>query len=232
MKNESKFTTQKLVTLAMLSAIAFVLTALLHFPLVADAPFLKYDPKDFVLAIIGFIYGPVEVLMSAVVVCLIEMVTVSDSGPIGLLMNLLSSCAFALPACLLYRKSRNMKKAVIGLGLSVVCVTASMILWNYLVTPLYTGTPREAVAGMLIPIFLPFNMIKSCINSVITLLFYKPVVVALRKSGLVHERIRTAQTKEESGETTKGKFKPSVVMFAGVAIFLVVIAVFYLFFLK
>ena len=38
--------TRKLTTLAMLAALAIVLVALIHFPLVPAAPFLEYDPAD------------------------------------------------------------------------------------------------------------------------------------------------------------------------------------------
>lgn len=37
--------TRKLTTLAMLAALAIVLVALIHFPLVPAAPFLEYDPR-------------------------------------------------------------------------------------------------------------------------------------------------------------------------------------------
>ena len=38
---------------------------------------------------------------------------------------------------------------------------------------------------MLLPVFLPFNLLKSCLNSAFVLLLYKPLVTALRKTGLV-----------------------------------------------
>ena len=60
-----------------------------------------------------------------------------------------------------------------------------MLLWNYFLTPIYMGYPREAVAAMLLPQFLPFNLIKGILNTAITMLIYKPLVTALRKAGLV-----------------------------------------------
>ncbi len=47
------------------------------------------------------------------------------------------------------------------------------------------GIPREAVAELLLPAFLPFNLLKSGLNAGITFLLYKPVVSSLRKSGLI-----------------------------------------------
>ena len=65
------------------------------------------------------------------------------------------------------------------------CIGGTMLLWNRLVVPVYQGTPRDAVADMLLPVFLPFNGAKSAINAVLTLLVYKPVARALRHAKLV-----------------------------------------------
>ena len=54
-----------------------------------------------------------------------------------------------------------------------------MLLWNYLIAPIYMGYPREAVVELLIPAFLPFNLIKGGLNAAITMIIYKPVVKAL-----------------------------------------------------
>ena len=62
-------------------------------------------------------------------------------------------------------------------------MTSVMLIWNYLITPFYMGYPREAVAELLLPAFLPFNLIKSGLNAAFTFLLYKPVITALRKSG-------------------------------------------------
>lgn len=53
-----------------------------------------------------------------------------------------------------------------------VLMVASMLLWNYCITPLYMQTTREAVKNMLVPVFLPFNMIKGGINSVLLIIIY------------------------------------------------------------
>ena len=44
---------------------------------------------------------------------------------------------------------------------------------------------KEQVAAMLVPVFLPFTLIKGGINAGLTLLIYKPVVNTLRKAKLV-----------------------------------------------
>ena len=60
-----------------------------------------------------------------------------------------------------------------------------MLLWNYLITPLYMGLTREAVAAMLLPVFLPYNLLKCAMNAALTMLIYKPLVNALRRANLL-----------------------------------------------
>lgn len=184
MSNTRSMSTRKVVVAAMLCAISFVATLIGQLvPPVAG--FLSYDPKDAVVVIGGFIYGPVVAIMISVVESLVEMLTMSSTGVYGLIMNILSTCAFAVPASLLYKKMHDMKGAVIGLLLGMVSMTACMLLWNYIITPFYMGVPRETVAGMLATVFLPFNLIKSGINAGLTLVLYKPLVTALRKTNLL-----------------------------------------------
>lgn len=60
-----------------------------------------------------------------------------------------------------------------------------MLVWNYFIAPIYMGCPREAVAKLLIPAFLPFNLMKGGLNAAITMLLYKPVIKALRSTYLI-----------------------------------------------
>ena len=168
----------------MLTAIAFL--AVLIGRIVPNvAGFLSYDPKDAVIAIGGFIYGPVTALIITVLVSFIEMLTISSTGIYGLIMNIVSTCSFVIPAAVIYRRMHSMKGAVAGLVSGVVCMTLMMMLWNYIITPLYMGVPRSVVAGMMMTTFMPFNLIKSGINAGIAMLLYKPLITALRKAGLV-----------------------------------------------
>ncbi len=174
--------TRELTVLAMLCAIAYVLVAVIRIPVVL---FLKYEPKDVVIAIGGFMLGPAAALIASCVVSLLEMVTVSGTGIWGLVMNILSTCCFACVAAAVYRKKHTQAGAAIGLLLGTVCMTAGMLLWNYLITPIYMGQSRQDVAALLLPAFLPFNLLKAGLNSAITLLLYKPVVTGLRRLGLL-----------------------------------------------
>ena len=49
------------------------------------------------------------------------------------------------------------------------------------------GVPREVVEGMLLPVFLPFNLVKGGINATLAMIRYKPMVGALRKARLIED---------------------------------------------
>ena len=181
-----KINVKKMVLLAMLTAVAFLLVASVRIPVVL---FLNYEPKDVVIAIGGFLLGPMASLVVSLIVSLLEMVTISSTGPIGAVMNFLSTCSFACTAAVIYKRKHTLGGAVMGLVAGSVVMVGVMLLWNYLITPLYmTGTSRSDIAAMLIPVFLPFNALKAGFNTALTLLLYKPLVGALRKTGLVENR--------------------------------------------
>ena len=167
-----KTRTRKLALLGMFSALAFVVMMVGRVPIVM---WLKYDPKDVVIAFAGLLFGPVSSLAVSLVVSAVEMVTVSDTGIIGFIMNVLSTCSFVCTAAFVYSRRRTLGGAVLGLVSGVLLMTAAMLLWNYLITPLYMNQPREAVAPLLIPMFLPFNLFKGSLNAALTLLLYKRV---------------------------------------------------------
>ena len=187
MDNRTKI--KRITTIGMLSAIAYIFTLIGHLVPIYFNDFLKYDPKDAIIVIAGFSLGPLAALIISVIVALLELVTISTTGIIGCLMNIIASAAFACIAALVYKRARNIKGAVCGLILSSAVTVVLMLLWNYLITPLYMGIPREVVAGMLLPVFLPFNVIKCGLNSALTILIYKPCVQAMRRVGLLERRV-------------------------------------------
>ena len=199
-----RFSTRELTTLAMITAIAYVLVYTVRIPVVL---FLKYEPKDVIITIGGFLLGPAAVLISSGVVALIEMFTISETGIIGCIMNFLSTCSFACVAALVYKKNHTMKGAILGLASGAAFMTCVMLLWNYLITPLYMGVSRADVGALLIPAFLPFNLLKAGLNSSITLLLYKPLVSGLRRAGLLTASSAAAPAPRSS--------KPGVALFAG-----------------
>ncbi len=194
--------TKKTVLLAMLAAVAYIMVALIRIPVVL---FLSYEPKDVIITIGGFLLGPMAAFAVSLVVSLVEMITISHTEFIGCVMNILSTCSFACVAALIYKKKHDLWGAVLGLLVGSVSMIAVMLLWNWLITPLYMGGTREAVEAMLIPVFLPFNALKAGLNSAFVLALYKPLTSALRKARLLPQ-----------SAAPKGRAKPGIYILAGV----------------
>ena len=162
--NRQRFSTRYIAVVAMFTAISFI-AVLLSKVIPNVAGFLSYEPKDAVIVISGFIFGPLTCVIVSVLTALIEMLSISSTGIYGFLMNVVSTCAFTVPAAWFYRRHHTIKGAVAGLGIGIVVLAACMVLWNYIITPFYMGVDRSVVAGMLMSVFLPFNLIKGGINA-------------------------------------------------------------------
>jgi len=194
--------TRKLCVLAMMSALAFILAAYIRIPIVL---FLRYDPKDVIIVIAGFIFGPLAAFGVTVVVSLMQMLTgVSQTGYIGLVMNIIASTAFCCTAAFIYKRKRTFKGALFGLIIGGIVATIVMMMWNYIIAPLFMEMTREAIVGLLLTAFLPFNLISNGLNIIFTLLLYKRVKVVL------HVMRMTPQSEEANGS---GVSRKSITMF-------------------
>lgn len=179
--------TKKIVTVGILCAMAVVVNMLIYFPLVPAVSFLSYDPKDIIIVIGGFIYGPLSAVLMSAVTSFLE-ILYRGGNFLDILMNMISTCAFVCPAAFIYKINRTKNGALIGLVIGVMTTTFSMVVWNYIVTPIYYGMPREAVVAMMLPGIIPFNLLKSGLNAGITLFLYKPIVTVLRSTNLVEKK--------------------------------------------
>ena len=177
-------TTKKITTLGMLCGLAVIVNLLIHFPLIPSVEFLSYDAKDVIIVIGGFIYGAGSAFIMSVITSLLE-IMYRGGYLLDVLMNVFSTCSFACVAAWIYKRDHTRKGAFLGLGIGTVCSVLSMLLWNYIVTPIYFGMPREAVVSILVPGILPFNLLKCGLNSGLTLFLYKPIVGIFRRTSLV-----------------------------------------------
>lgn len=176
---------KKITLIAAVAAMAIVLTAIIRFP-ITSLPFLKYDPKDVILTTAGFIFGPLVAILAAVIEVVVEMVTFSESGPWGAVMNIIATLSFSGIAAAIYHRKRTTKGAVLSLVCAVLSLTVVMALWNLVVTPIYTGFPRAEVIKLM-PVIIPFNLIKGGVNAALIILLYKPIKSALAGAGLTEE---------------------------------------------
>ncbi len=179
MKNEN---IRKLTVMAMLVAISVILVSLVHFPLFPAAAFLEYDPADIPILIGAFTYGPWAGLLLTIAASAVQALTVSaQSGLYGFLMHVISTSILCITAGVIYRFHHTRKGAAIALACGTLAMGLGMMIANHFITPIFMSVPTAVVDSMLLPVFLPFNLLKAGINSIITFLIYKTVSTHLIK---------------------------------------------------
>ena len=165
---------KRLTAMAMLVAISVVLVYLIHFPLFPAAAFLEYDPADIPILVGTFAFGPVAGLAITVIASAIQALTVSaQSGLYGFIMHVLATASLVLTSGLIYRRRHTRWGAVIALACGTLAMGLVMVVANHFITPLFMGVETSVVDAMLLPVILPFNLIKAGINSLVTFLLYK-----------------------------------------------------------
>lgn len=172
---------KKISVTALFCAIAFLMTFVFRF----KVGFLTFDLKDAVISVISLLYGPIYGVASAGVVAVLELLSVSDTGLYGLIMNFLSSATFALACGSVYKFKRSFSGAIFAVVVSVISVTAIMMVANIFITPYYMGVETAEVIALIPTMLFPFNLCKSIVNAASLLIIYKPITNALKKTGLV-----------------------------------------------
>lgn len=180
---------KKIALTGLLIALAYVSLFVIRIPIIPSASFLRFDVKDVFIAIIGLLFGPLYAFIGSICVSLFQMISISEYGLIGLAMNILSVSAFTVPLSFVYKNKRKVSGIILGLLFGCITMIGAMLLWNYLITPLYMGVTREVVKGMLLPVFLPFNAIKSFINAIITFILF----VNIRKMRVVKDWLEESE---------------------------------------
>lgn len=194
MENISHNRIVRMTLVAVMAAFAYVSALLIRIPVVL---FLSYEPKDIIVLLSALLLGPVEGMLVSVISSFAEMVTFSNTGWWGLLMNVLSTFAFILPGAILYYYKKRTSFLNVGILIGVVSMTGVMLLWNYLIVPLYMGTTREDVLPLLFTAFLPFNLLKGLINASLTVFLFLPLKRILEKSKLIPIGNEEKQEKEK-----------------------------------
>jgi ECF transporter S component (folate family) len=181
---------KKMTAVAVFAALAYVI----HFVHIPVA-FLNLDFKDVVMTIAGMYFGPSAAAVLAFLVPILEYPT-SETGPYGLIMNILSSGAFVIVASVIYKFKKTLSGAIIALCSASLSMVAVMMLANLFVTPYYMHVTQADVVALIPTLLLPFNAVKAVLNAALTLCLYKPISKVLKKSGF--GRKESVQTEEEN----------------------------------
>ena len=171
-QNTNKWETRQLVTMALMCAIAS-LASFIQIPLIPAAPFLTYDPSLMPAMVCGFAYGPGPGIAVGSMAAIIHGLIAGDW--VGSLMNICAAVFFVLPAALVYRKMHTFKGAVLGLALGVLVATAGSIVSNLTIGVWFWYGSADVITPLLIPAVIPFNLLKTMLNSVLTMAVYKAI---------------------------------------------------------
>ncbi|MFD1428853.1 MULTISPECIES: ECF transporter S component [Lacticaseibacillus] len=183
----------RLVGIALLAAVGFVLQLFIAFPIIPAFPFLKLDPSDLAVLLGGFIYGPVAGIGVAFCRSLLHFLI---TGPnlinlVGDLAAFIASVGFMIPVVLAVRKGNSMWHQVGGLIGGTFSLTVIMSFLNWVaIMPMYLAvmnfqlgmsTTKYVLIGV-----VPFNLIKGAVISVLFFALAHAMMPWLEKQRALH----------------------------------------------
>lgn len=179
-RGKAYFTASRIAKLALLTALAYVVT-FLEFPIFPAAPFLQLDFSNVFVLLGGFLYGP----LAAVIISLLkECLSLLDSGTnfVGEIANFLINFAFYIVPTVVYRYKKGLKWVIPMLVIGTILqVAASLPVNRYINFPLFMGDGAASSFAALWWYIILFNLIKGAAVSLVTILLYKRVSWLFRK---------------------------------------------------
>lgn len=172
MQNANRWSTKQLVVMALMCAIALLLS-FIEFPLFPAASFLKLDFSLVPTMVVGFAYGAGPGLLVGLA-CAIAHAIITGNW-VGCLMSCIVAIAFVLPAAMTYKRHRTLRGATVSLVIATICLIVGTVIANLIIDPIFYGMPFDAVAALVVPAILPFNVIKGVAISLLTALVYKSI---------------------------------------------------------
>lgn len=175
MKKKEKMNVKAMVSIGMLSSIAYLLM-LLNFPLPPFPSFLFIDFSDIPALIAALIFGPVAgILVEFFKNSLNYLMTGSATGvPVGHIANFLAGVLFVLPTYYVYNKMKTRKGMTLALFVGTLTMAVMMSILNYIfILPAYTALLNfPDMRNLVVPAILPFNILKGVIMSSIFMLLF------------------------------------------------------------
>lgn len=183
---------------AILAALATVLMYL-EFPIPLMPPFLKFDFADLPALLGGFAMGPVAGVLIQLLRNLLHLPATHTMG-VGELANFIIGSTLVLVSATYYKKHKTKGGAAVSLILGGLSMTVAAVFVNYFLNiPFYfnvmnlsmeqvidmaNGVGNTLVKDMktlLAFVFVPFNLFKTVVVTILTMLIYKPVSPLLHK---------------------------------------------------
>lgn len=171
-KNTNRWSTRQLVTMALMCAIS-ALFSFVQIPLIPGLTFLTYDPSLMPAMVCGFAFGPGAGFVVGALAAVIHGLVLGEW--VGSMMNIVATLCFVVPAAFVYRRVHTFKGAVAGLALGSATAVAGAIIANLTIGVWFWYGSVDAIAPMILPALVPFNLVKTILNSLLTMVVYKAV---------------------------------------------------------
>lgn len=161
--------------------------------------FLKFDFSEVAVLLASFSMGPLTAILIELIKNLAHLPT-SQTMYVGELANFIVGSLFTGTAGLIYKLHKSRRNAILGMAGGTVAMTLGASLINYFfMIPFYIsamGFPLEGIIGaaqgvgntlvtdlrtLIIWVFIPFNLFKGIVVSLVVALIYKRVSPLLHK---------------------------------------------------
>ncbi|KRL37842.1 membrane protein [Lacticaseibacillus manihotivorans DSM 13343 = JCM 12514] len=193
----------RLVGIALLAAVGFVLQMFLAFPILPGFDFLKLDLSDLTVLIGGLLYGPAGGIMVAFVRSLLHFV-MTGGGFVNLIGDgtaFVASVLFMWPPVALMHSKNSLWRQIAGLVGGTLTLTIVMVVLNWLVLmPVYMAVMGFHLGMSLLKycavVVVPFNLIKSTTVSIVFFALAKALMPwldkqhAIQASRLQHSELK------------------------------------------
>ncbi len=194
---KTKIKTNKMIKIALLSAIAFILMFLdFNIPLMPS--FLKLDFSDIPALIAAFSFGPLSgIFCEFIKNLLIIIIKGSSTGFVGELANFLIGSSICFIAGIIYINNKTKKTALISLICGTIVMAIVGCFVNYFILlPFYQNAMNYPIEELIkisqfanpyivskltlvLYAILPFNLIKGLLISIILVAIYKRISAVL-----------------------------------------------------
>lgn len=171
-QNTNRWNTKQLVTMALMCAIAALLS-FVQIPLIPAMPVLEYDPSLVPAAICGLAFGPGAGIAVGALAAVIHGLMLGNW--VGSLMNIIATICFVTPTALVYARMRSFKGAALGLALGAICAIIGALISNLTIGVVFWYGSLDAILPFLLPAVVPFNIIKGVLNTVLALVVWRAI---------------------------------------------------------
>lgn len=172
----------KLMTkISLFSVIVYLSVLFIKFPIY----FLTLDIKCALIVLFGLVFGLYPAILVTIISTLLETITISSTGIIGMVMNFTAIFSYVIPIIIISKNFINNKKLFLGIFLGTTLMSISMILLNIILTPIYLGVPLNDVFKLLLTLIIPFNIFKGILNGLLIIFTKNSFFKILKKFNIM-----------------------------------------------